>query len=54
MPEPSCYLGVTLPGSYQHFTLAMPHGPVSVWPSTLRVTAMARHTPYGSMGILPW
>jgi len=53
LPQASYYLEVTPPNSYQHFTLAMPRGPVYVWPSTVTVTAMARHTPYGSIWISP-
>jgi hypothetical protein len=54
LPQASSYLEVTPPNSYQHFTLAMPRGPVYVWPSTVTVTCMARHTPYGTPFVWPW
>jgi hypothetical protein len=53
-PTASYYLEVTPPNSYQHVTLAIPQGPAYVWPSTLTVTAMARHTPYGTPFVWPW
>jgi len=54
LPQASHYLEVTSPNSYQHFTLPMPQGAVYVWPSTVTVTAMARHTPYGTPFVWPW
>jgi hypothetical protein len=42
------YLEVTPPNCYSHFILKIPYGPVLIYQHQLQVTAMARHTPYGT------
>jgi Protein of unknown function (DUF4232) len=40
------YLEVTPPNCYDHFILKIPYAPALVYLHQVRVTAMARHTPY--------